>query len=111
MKFIVTTTSYIPNTSLVRYMPQADHAHGITIKEYVARYKTMSVYQVLRKAGWDTNGLPVELEVEKQLNIRGKEQIEEYGIENFIQKCKESVFEYENEWKQFTNAPILLAIG
>lgn len=64
----------------------------------------MSGYQVLRKAGWDTHGLPVELEVEKQLHIRGKDQIEEYGVENFIQKCKESVFTYENEWKQFTKA-------
>lgn len=85
-------------------LPHAGHALGRTIKDFVARYKTMSGYQVLRKAGWDTHGLPVELEVEKQLNIRGKDQIEEYGIENFIQKCKESVFEYENEWKQFTNA-------
>ncbi|GGP09068.1 isoleucine--tRNA ligase [Oceanobacillus neutriphilus] len=85
-------------------LPHAGHALGRTIKDFVARYKTMSGYQVLRKAGWDTHGLPVELEVEKQLNIRGKEQIEEYGIENFIAKCKESVFTYENEWKQFTEA-------
>ncbi|MED3574328.1 isoleucine--tRNA ligase [Cytobacillus praedii] len=85
-------------------LPHAGHALGRTIKDFVARYKTMSGYQVLRKAGWDTHGLPVELEVEKQLNIRGKDQIEEYGIEKFIQKCKESVFEYENEWKQFTTA-------
>ncbi|MEC5424268.1 isoleucine--tRNA ligase [Virgibacillus sp. C22-A2] len=85
-------------------LPHAGHALGRTIKDFVARYKTMSGYQVLRKAGWDTHGLPVELEVEKQLSIRGKDQIEEYGIENFIQKCKESVFAYENEWKQFTEA-------
>ncbi|MFD1412384.1 isoleucine--tRNA ligase [Oceanobacillus jeddahense] len=85
-------------------LPHAGHALGRTIKDFVARYKTMSGYQVLRKAGWDTHGLPVELEVEKQLNIRGKEEIEEYGIENFIAKCKESVFTYENEWKQFTDA-------
>lgn len=85
-------------------LPHAGHALGRTIKDFVARYKTMSGYQVLRKAGWDTHGLPVELEVEKQLNIRGKDQIEEYGIEKFIQKCKDSVFEYENEWKQFTTA-------
>ncbi|MFD1451829.1 isoleucine--tRNA ligase [Oceanobacillus sojae] len=85
-------------------LPHAGHALGRTIKDFVARYKTMSGYQVLRKAGWDTHGLPVELEVEKQLNIRGKEQIEKYGIENFIAKCKESVFTYENEWKQFTEA-------
>lgn len=85
-------------------LPHAGHALGRTIKDFVARYKTMSGYQVLRKAGWDTHGLPVELEVEKQLNIRGKDEIEAYGIENFIQKCKESVFAYENEWKQFTEA-------
>ncbi|WP_370453203.1 isoleucine--tRNA ligase [Oceanobacillus sp. CFH 90083] len=85
-------------------LPHAGHALGRTIKDFVARYKTMSGYQVLRKAGWDTHGLPVELEVEKQLNIRGKEQIEEYGIENFIAQCKKSVFTYENEWKQFTEA-------
>nr|WP_212924411.1 isoleucine--tRNA ligase [Oceanobacillus sp. J11TS1] len=85
-------------------LPHAGHALGRTIKDFVARYKTMSGYQVLRKAGWDTHGLPVELEVEKQLNIRGKEQIEEYGVENFIAQCKKSVFTYENEWKQFTNA-------
>lgn len=85
-------------------LPHAGHALGRTIKDFVARYKTMTGYQVLRKAGWDTHGLPVELEVEKQLNIRGKEQIEQYGVENFIQKCKESVFAYENEWKQFTKA-------
>lgn len=85
-------------------LPHAGHALGRTIKDFVARYKTMRGYQVIRKAGWDTHGLPVELEVEKQLNIRGKEQIEAYGIENFIQKCKESVFAYENEWKQFTES-------
>ncbi|MFA1821046.1 isoleucine--tRNA ligase [Virgibacillus oceani] len=85
-------------------LPHAGHALGRTIKDFVARYKTMSGYQVLRKAGWDTHGLPVELEVEKQLNIRGKDQIEEFGVEKFIQKCKESVFAYENEWKQFTEA-------
>lgn len=85
-------------------LPHAGHALGRTIKDFVARYKTMSGYQVLRKAGWDTHGLPVELEVEKQLNIRGKDEIEEYGVENFIQKCKESVFAYESEWKQFTEA-------
>ncbi|WP_062110616.1 isoleucine--tRNA ligase [Bacillus niameyensis] len=85
-------------------LPHAGHALGRTIKDFVARYKTMSGYQVLRKAGWDTHGLPVELEVEKQLNIRGKDEIQQYGVERFIQKCKESVFEYENEWRQFTEA-------
>ncbi|WP_405098801.1 isoleucine--tRNA ligase [Oceanobacillus sp. FSL H7-0719] len=85
-------------------LPHAGHALGRTIKDFVARYKTMSGYQVLRKAGWDTHGLPVELEVEKQLNIRGKDDIEAYGVEKFIEKCKESVFAYEKEWKQFTEA-------
>ncbi|MFS0749269.1 isoleucine--tRNA ligase [Oceanobacillus sp. 1P07AA] len=84
-------------------MPHAGHALGRTIKDFVARYKTMSGYQVLRKAGWDTHGLPVELEVEKQLNIRGKDDIEKFGVERFIEKCKESVFVYENEWKEFTD--------
>ena len=83
-------------------LPHAGHALGRTIKDFVARYKTMTGYQVLRKAGWDTHGLPVELEVEKQLNIRGKDEIEAYGVEKFIQKCKESVFAYESEWRQFT---------
>ncbi|WP_413375165.1 isoleucine--tRNA ligase [Alkalihalobacillus sp. 1P02AB] len=85
-------------------LPHAGHALGRTMKDFVARYKTMSGYQVLRKAGWDTHGLPVELEVEKQLNIRGKDEIEKYGVENFIKKCKESVFTYEKEWRQFTEA-------
>lgn len=85
-------------------MPHAGHALGRTNKDFIARYKTMDGYQVKRKAGWDTHGLPVELEVEKQLKISGKEQIETYGIERFIEKCKESVFTYEREWKQFTEA-------
>ena len=65
------------------------HALGRAIKDLVARYKTMAGYKVVRKAGWDTHGLPVELGVEKQLGISGKHEIEEYGIEPFIQKCKE----------------------
>lgn len=85
-------------------LPHAGHALGRTVKDFIARYKTMRGYQVLRKAGWDTHGLPVELEVEKQLNIRGKDEIEAYGVENFIRKCKESVFSYEREWRQFTEA-------
>lgn len=83
-------------------LPHAGHALGRTIKDFVARYKTMSGFQVLRKAGWDTHGLPVELEVEKQLDIRGKDEIEAYGVEQFIEKCKESVFKYEGEWRRFT---------
>ncbi|WP_420535546.1 isoleucine--tRNA ligase [Alkalihalobacillus pseudalcaliphilus] len=85
-------------------MPHAGHALGRTMKDFVARYKTMQGYQVLRKAGWDTHGLPVELEVEKQLKIRGKDEIEQYGVEKFIQKCKDSVFTYEKEWRQFTES-------
>ncbi|MBL2480658.1 hypothetical protein ELJ58_32585, partial [Klebsiella pneumoniae] len=60
--------------------------------------------KVLRKAGWDTHGLPVELGVEKQLGISGKHEIEEYGIEPFIKKCKESVFTYEKQWREFTES-------
>lgn len=85
-------------------LPHAGHALGRTIKDFVARYKTMSGYQVIRKAGWDTHGLPVELGVEKQLKIRGKDEIEQYGVESFIEKCKESVFSYEKEWRKFTES-------
>lgn len=85
-------------------LPHAGHALGRTIKDFVARYKTMAGYQVIRKAGWDTHGLPVELEVERQLEIKGKDDIEKYGVENFIEKCKESVFVYEKEWREFTSA-------
>lgn len=83
-------------------MPHVGHALGRTIKDLVARYKTTKGYQVIRKAGWDTHGLPVELGVEKQLGISGKKDIEDYGIEAFIKKCKESVFVYEKEWRDFT---------
>ena len=69
-------------------LPHVGHALGRTIKDVVARYKTMSGYKVLRKAGWDTHGLPVELGVEKQLGISGKHEIEEYGIEPFIKSVK-----------------------
>lgn len=83
-------------------LPHAGHVLGRVIKDFIARYKTMSGYQVLRKAGWDTHGLPVELGVEKHLNISGKKEIEEYGVEAFIQKCKESVFQYEKQWRDFS---------
>ncbi|WLR48303.1 isoleucine--tRNA ligase [Halobacillus litoralis] len=85
-------------------LPHAGHVLGRVIKDFVGRYKTMQGYQVLRKGGWDTHGLPVELEVEKQLGISGKQQIEEYGVEKFIEKCKESVFNYEKEWREFTES-------
>ncbi|MBS7262326.1 MAG: isoleucine--tRNA ligase [Eubacteriales bacterium] len=80
-------------------MPHIGHVLTRTIKDIIPRYKTMKGYHVLRKAGWDTHGLPVELEVEKQLGINGKPQIEKYGIEPFIAKCKESVWKYKGEWE------------
>ena len=83
-------------------LPHVGHALGRTVKDVVARYKTMQGYLVERKAGWDTHGLPVELGVEKQLGISGKQEIERFGIEPFIQKCKESVFTYEKIWRSFT---------
>ncbi|RDU37884.1 isoleucine--tRNA ligase [Neobacillus piezotolerans] len=83
-------------------LPHVGHAFGRTIKDVVARYKTMQGFLVERKAGWDTHGLPVELGVEKQLGISGKQEIEKYGIEDFIKKCKESVFTYEKKWRSFT---------
>ncbi|WP_274651837.1 isoleucine--tRNA ligase [Paenibacillus humicola] len=84
--------------------PHIGHVLGRVIKDFVCRYKTMSGYRVVRKAGWDTHGLPVELGVEKQLGISGKQEIEKYGIEAFIKKCKDSVFEYERQWRELTEA-------
>jgi isoleucyl-tRNA synthetase len=83
-------------------LPHVGHALGRTIKDVIARYQTMQGKQVIRKAGWDTHGLPVELGVEKALGISGKQEIEEYGVEAFIEKCKESVFSYEKQWREFT---------
>ncbi|WP_342532467.1 isoleucine--tRNA ligase [Lysinibacillus sp. FSL K6-0057] len=83
-------------------LPHVGHAFGRTIKDVVARYKTMQGYLVERKAGWDTHGLPVELGVEKTLGISGKQEIENYGVERFIQACKKSVFTYEQKWRTFT---------
>uniref|UniRef100_UPI0038CD8C98 isoleucine--tRNA ligase n=1 Tax=Pontibacillus litoralis TaxID=516703 RepID=UPI0038CD8C98 len=85
-------------------LPHAGHVLGRVIKDFVARYKTMNGYQVYRKAGWDTHGLPVELGVEKKIGISGKQDIENYGVENFIKECKESVFDYERQWSRFTDA-------
>lgn len=82
--------------------PGVHHVLTRVVKDLVCRYKTMKGYQVLRKAGWDTHGLPVEIEVEKELKIGNKEEIEKYGIENFNRKCKESVFRYEREWVRMT---------
>lgn len=85
-------------------LPHAGHVLGRVIKDFVARYKTMQGFQVLRKAGWDTHGLPVELGVEKKLGISGKQEIEKYGVEKFIKACKDSVFDYEKQWRRFTEA-------
>ena len=82
--------------------PGIHHVVARTLKDWVCRYKTMSGYQVKRKAGWDTHGLPVELQVEKELGLTNKQQIEEYGIAEFNQKCRESVFTYESKWRAMT---------
>lgn len=83
--------------------PHIGHIITRAVKDIIPRYKTMKGYKVLRKAGWDTHGLPVELEVEKMLGISGKPQIEKYGVEPFIEKCKESVWKYENEWREMSD--------
>ena len=85
-------------------LPHAGHVLGRVIKDFVARYQTMRGYQVKRKAGWDTHGLPVELGVEKKIGVSGKQEIEEYGVEKFIDECKKSVFDYERQWRTFTEA-------
>ncbi|MFC4778445.1 isoleucine--tRNA ligase [Paenibacillus sp. GCM10023252] len=84
--------------------PHIGHVLGRVIKDFICRYKTMAGYRVVRQAGWDTHGLPVELGVEKQLGISGKQEIEKYGIEAFVNKCKDSVFEYERQWRELTEA-------
>ncbi|HWR22589.1 MAG TPA: isoleucine--tRNA ligase [Feifaniaceae bacterium] len=83
--------------------PHIGHILTRCIKDIIPRYKTMKGFDVLRKAGWDTHGLPVELEVEKQLGLDGKEQIEAYGVEPFIKKCKESVWKYKGEWEEMSD--------
>ena len=82
--------------------PHIGHVLTRVIKDMIPRYRTMKGYMVPRKAGWDTHGLPVELEVEKLLGLNGKEQIEEYGMEPFIEKCKESVWKYKGMWEDFS---------
>ncbi|WP_139903484.1 isoleucine--tRNA ligase [Clostridium thermarum] len=82
--------------------PHVGHIITRVIKDLIPRYKVMKGYKVLRKAGWDTHGLPVELEIEKKLGISGKPQIEEYGVEEFIKHCKESVFTYVNMWEDMS---------
>ena len=83
--------------------PHVGHIETRVIKDIIPRYKVMKGYKVIRKAGWDTHGLPVELEIEKKLGISGKQQIEEYGVEKFVKECKESVFTYVHMWEEMTN--------
>ncbi len=83
--------------------PHIGHVLTRSIKDLIPRYKVMKGYNVLRKAGWDTHGLPVELEVEKSLGIDGKKQIEAYGIQPFVAKCKESVWKYKGEWERLSD--------
>ena len=82
--------------------PHVGHVLTRVIKDLIPRYKVMKGYKVLRKAGWDTHGLPVELEIEKKLGMNGKQDIEEFGVENFIKECKESVFKYTSMWKEMS---------
>ncbi|MBD0379525.1 isoleucine--tRNA ligase [Paenibacillus sedimenti] len=84
--------------------PHIGHALGRVVKDFICRYKTMTGHHVVRKAGWDTHGLPVELGVQKQLGISGKQEIEHYGVAAFVEKCKSSVFEYEKQWRELTEA-------
>lgn len=83
--------------------PHIGHILTRVIKDIIPRYKTMKGYHVVKKAGWDTHGLPVEIEVEKLLGIDGKQEIERYGIEPFIKQCKESVWKYQGEWERMSN--------
>ena len=83
--------------------PHIGHVETRVIKDMIPRYRTMKGYQVPRKAGWDTHGLPVELEVEKKLGLDGKDQIEKYGVEPFIEQCQESVWKYEGMWEDFSH--------
>lgn len=83
--------------------PHIGHILTRVMKDIIPRYKTMKGYKVLRKAGWDTHGLPVELEVEKQLGIDGKPEIEKYGVEPFIKECKKSVWKYQKEWEKMSD--------
>ncbi|MBR2511730.1 MAG: isoleucine--tRNA ligase, partial [Firmicutes bacterium] len=104
----VTSREGMPNFIFYEGPPTANGRPGIhhviarTLKDSVCRYKTMQGFKVTRKAGWDTHGLPVEIEVEKQLGMSGKQDIEAYGIKEFNEKCKESVFTYESMWRDMT---------
>ncbi|MDD5793797.1 MAG: isoleucine--tRNA ligase [Clostridiales bacterium] len=83
--------------------PHVGHILTRVMKDIIPRYKVMKWYKVIRKAGWDTHGLPVELEIEKKLGISGKQQIEDYGVEKFVKECKNSVFKYVSMWEDMTN--------
>ena len=83
-------------------MPHVGHIETRVMKDIIPRYKVMKGYYVPRKAGWDTQGLPVELEIEKKLGISGKQQIEEYGVEKFVEECRDSVFQYVDAWEEMT---------
>ncbi len=82
--------------------PGIHHAESRAFKDCIPRFRTMQGYKVTRKAGWDTHGLPVELEVEKQLGFKSEIEIEEFGIDKFNEKCKESVWTYKKDWEEFT---------
>ncbi len=107
-KLSMTFREQAPNFVFYEGPPTANGKPGIhhvisrAIKDIVCRYKTMKGYRVERKAGWDTHGLPVEIEVENQLGLKHKNNIEEYGVDKFCEKCRESVFNYEKEWRQMT---------
>ncbi|MBA2299139.1 MAG: isoleucine--tRNA ligase, partial [Actinobacteria bacterium] len=96
------TWSFYEGPPTANGKPHAGHVLSRVFKDIYPRYRTMCGYRVLRKAGWDTHGLPVELEVEKQLGISSKAEIEEFGIAEFNQRCRESVFTYVEEWKRLT---------
>ena len=83
--------------------PGIHHLEARAFKDAIPRYKTMRGYHVRRKAGWDTHGLPVELQVEKKLGLKNKKEIEEYGIAKFNEECKKSVWEYVDLWERFTD--------
>ncbi|HJL55672.1 MAG TPA: class I tRNA ligase family protein, partial [Candidatus Paceibacterota bacterium] len=82
--------------------PGIHHMESRAFKDAIPRYKTMRGFHVRRKAGWDTHGLPIELEIEKELGFKSKKQIEEYGIAEFNKKCKESIWKHIDEWEKFT---------
>src|SRR3989338_9030289 len=82
--------------------PHMGHAEGSAFKDIICRYKTMRGFFVERRAGWDTQGLPVEIEVEKELGLKNKQEIEAYGVDKFNKKCRQSVWKYKDEWEKLT---------